>query len=175
MKKYLPQSNEGNHLFLNGGDRIYYPEDLLPAVDASSPAGKAIAEHVVARENYESVAWLGTAGSVVSAVGLVGMLGSLGALVLPVDESAQMPIWLAAFAGGSGIAVAGVGIMLLPLVIAGDDAEKAAESADRAGRTYLQSLSDRLGVHVDGDGNIVDSTGLPPTAPVPKKPGQAEL
>lgn len=50
FKRYAPDSREYSHLFLHGGDRVYWPEDLAPAVDDDSATGKAIREYLDARD-----------------------------------------------------------------------------------------------------------------------------
>lgn len=158
VKKYMLDDREGSHLFLHGGDRVYYPEDLRPAVDAASPTGKAIDEHMAARAIVDEYAWIGTLGSVTSTVGLVLFPASLLVLFLPIDDDAKKLGLIPTLGGGLALLGLGLGIIGINVVIVGEDAERANEAADRAARTYPQSLLDRLRVHIDADGNIVDDT-----------------
>lgn len=169
VKKYMLDAREGDHVFLHGGDRIYYPEDLRPAVDPDSPTAKAIDEHVTSRAVLDDTAWIGLLGSYTSAAGLVLFSSSLVVLFLPIDEDTKKLGVIGTMGGGLGLLALGVGIIGVNLIVVGEDAERANEAADRAARTYPQSLLDRLGVHIDADGNIVDDTaagglmGAPPT------------
>jgi hypothetical protein len=157
VKKYMLDAREQDHMFLHGGDRIYYPEDLKPAVDVDSPTAKAIDEHLKARAVLEEYAWVGTLGSVTATVGLALFPASLIVLFLPLDDDTKKLGLIPTLGGGVALMALGLGVIGVNVLVVGEDANVAGESADRAARTYPQALLDRLGVNIDADGNIVDN------------------
>lgn len=159
-KEHALNSREYDHVFLHGGKRVYWPEDLLPAVDPGSPTAQAIQDHVEARERIEEWNWL---AYTISGAGYVGgglMLGGLGAMAIPLflDQYEDVGWTLVAggLIGGGAIMLGALGLVLVNDAIVGEDAKAAGEASDRAVKTYPQSLSDRLGVGVDADGVIID-------------------
>ncbi len=158
-KTYALDTREADHMFLHGGERVYWPEDLLPAVDDKSPAAMAIRDHVAARKKVEDYAWLADASSIGMGAGLAGLVGMLVPLVLPIPDDQQTGAVVAIAIGAGVLGVGGLGLGLLDVAIVGKDANAAGEAADRAARTYPQALSDRLGIGVDADGRLVDQTG----------------
>jgi hypothetical protein len=173
-KLYSLDSREGDHLFLHNGTRVYWPEDLLPAVDDDSPAAMAIRDHVAARGRVEQYNWLGTTGAVAAGVGLIGLPFCVAPLFLSlgdpplVSENDASTATVAALVAASALTVVGFALLGVDWAIVGHDADVAGESADRAARTYPQALSDRLGVGVDADGRIVDHGSMPSVSPAPK-------
>lgn len=168
FKSYVLDSREGNHLFLHGGTRVYWPEDLLPAIDDSSPSALAIREHVEARQKAEQWSWLGTTGAMTMSLGMVSLVGMLVPLALPIAESDKSTAVIVIGAGSiAGLGV-GLGLGIVHVLIVGDDESRASEAADRAARTYPQALSDRLAIGADADGRIVDqvipAVAAPPTS-----------
>lgn len=159
-KEHALGSREHNHVFLHGGTRVYWPEDLLPAVDPGSPTAKAIQDHVEARERVEEWNWLSYGISGVGYVGGALLLGGLGAMAIPLfaDQYEDVGWTLVAggLIGGGVIMLGGLGLVFVHEAITGEDAAEAAEASDRAVKTYPQSLSDRLGVGVSADGVILD-------------------
>ena len=87
----------------------------------------------------------------------VGMLGFLASpFLLFIDPlPSEVAFGSMAVAGGaSGVALlVGLGAAMMN----GDEA-RMGEAADRASRTYPQSLSDRVGIHIDANGNLIDGT-----------------
>lgn len=172
LKDHALQSRESDHVFLHGGTRVYWPEDLLPAVDASSPTAKAIQEHVEARERVEAFDWINYGTNGLGFVGGAAMLGGLGAMFIPIasdDPSVEDLGWgltLTGLVGGGALMGGALVVAMVHGFIVGEDAQAANEAADRAVRTYPQSLSDRLGVGIDANGRIVDYAE-PGNAPPP--------
>jgi len=169
MKNFSADSKEHDHVFLHNGTRVYYPEDLRPAVDADSPTAKAIDEHLAARGAVESWSWAYTTSQAVAYVGTAGIIGGLGMLFLPIavdSVDALAPIapyeWypaLGGFAVGAGLCgVAFAGIFGLNTMLS-EELAATGETADRAARTYQQSLSDRVGIGVDANGLLFDLNG----------------
>jgi hypothetical protein len=176
-KSYSLDSREGDHVFLHGGQRVYWPEDLLPAVDDDSPAAMAIRDHVSARKKVEQYEWLGSTGGIAAGVGLitlpfcvVPLFFSDGSNPLLTESDANNYV-LGALVASSAVLVAGFALLGVDWAIVGHDVDVAGEAADRAVRTYPQALSDRLGVGVDADGRIVDHGSMPSvSSPAATKP-----
>lgn len=186
-KAHSADTLERDHVFLHDGTRVYWPEDLGPAVDDGSPTAKAIADHVEAREVVEGFAPLGTVFTAAYAVGGLGLMGGLvvmlaapvALLVLNQQHLAGVSsndLTFGSLAAGGVMMGAGSVILLGAMLgqwgfssfVVGEDVERAAESAERAARTYNQSLTDRLGVGVDANGVIFDlkqPTAAPPSSP----------
>lgn len=168
FKSYAPDSREYSHIFLHGGDRVYWPEDLAPAVDDESPTAKAIREYLDARDKAAPLQAVGNGSMAVFGIGMLGFLASPFLLFVdPLPSEAAFGS-MAVTGGVSGIAlVVGLGAAMM-----NGDEQRMAEAADRASRTYPQSLSDRVGIHIDVNGNLIDSntggatgTELPPPGP----------
>lgn len=163
-KRYALQSREGTHLFLHGGDRVYWPEDLRPAVDEDSPTAKAIADHAEARARMEQWSWLAYGSTYTTAGGLALVLGGLTlgltTTVIANNDKQLRDLGSNILLGGVtvGGVVAGVGLVGIFVngLIVGEDDRLASEAADRAARTYPQALTDRLGVGVDANGLLFD-------------------
>lgn len=170
MKNFSADTRESDHVFLHNGTRVYWPEDLAPAVDEESPTAAAINEHMKARETIEGWQWGYDVSQVVAYAGAAGMLGGLGMLFFPIAVQsvdtlapAEPYAWYPAIgglvAGGSLIAVAYAGIFGLNTMLS-EELETSGETADRAIRTYQQSLSDRVRVGVDANGILFDLDAL---------------
>lgn len=155
FKSYAPDSREQTHIFLHGGDRVFWPEDLAPAVDEGSPTGKAIREYIDARDKAAPLMAVSSGSMAVFGVGMLGFLASPFLLFIEPLPSEVAFGSMAVTGGASAVAlVVGLGAVMM-----NPDETRMAEAADRVARTYPQSLSDRVGIHVDADGNLVDSTG----------------
>lgn len=171
-KEHALGTREYNHVFLHGGKRVYWPEDLLPAVDPGSPTALAIQDHVEARERVEEWNWLAYTISGTGYVGAALLLGGVGAMAIPLfaDQYDDLGWTLVAtgLIGGGAIMLGGLGLVFVHEAIIGEDSGASAEASDRAVKTYPQSLSDRLGVGVNADGVIIDfvrpGTNAPPQA-----------
>lgn len=155
FKSYAPDSREYSHLFLHGGERVYWPEDLAPAVDEGSPTGKAIRDYLDARDKAAPLQAVSGGAMAVFGAGMLGFLASPFLLFIDPLPSEVAFGSMAVTGGVSGVAL----LVGLGAVMMNPDEARMAESADRAVRTYPQALSDRVGIHVDADGNLVDSAG----------------
>lgn len=165
FKQFAPEAadfTQNGYLLLHDGSRLYWPEDLLPAVAPDSPTARAVAEHVQARDTSNTITtWLllpsytGTLiGCVALAVGFSFSSGDmLGRLVSPLTLAP---------AGFLGLALVGV---LVGNMLNADPARLANESLLAIVTTYPQSLEDRLQVHVNADGNIVDTSAAAGSQP----------
>lgn len=178
-KRYALQSRETGHLFLHGGDRVYWPEDLRPAIDDESPTAKAIADHIEARVRVEQWDWLSQSSSYAAAGGLLVGLGALGVGLTTTIVSDDKQIedlgttaMLGGLAVGGGLLGAGLVGVFTYVFIVDEDERRAGEAADRAARTYPQALTDRLGVGVDANGLLFDlRTKVPESEPAPMGAG----
>ncbi len=177
-KAHALQTVEYDHLFLHGGTRVYWPEDLLPAVDAESATAKAIQDHVVARERVEAWRWLESTSSGLVGLGLIGMGASLGFVLVPIAapqlDDLSYTLAIGSLVGGGAVTLLGFSVLLGYGIIVDEDAKAAGEASDRTTKTYPQSLSDRLGVGVDANGLIQDyvKPGAPAPAPVDEDSGR---
>lgn len=149
-----------DHLFLHGGKRIYYPEDLRPAVADDSPTAKAIDEHLVVREKVERwqpFFWVVQGATI---VGGIAAIGSLVGLFLGDIDPALDDVGgnLAVFGsiGGLSLMMASLAAILGWQLLYAEETDAFAETADRAWRTYPQSLTDNVGVGVNADGILFD-------------------
>lgn len=153
FKQYAPDTREYSHIFLHGGDRVYWPEDLAPAVDDASPTGKAIREYLDARDKAAPLQAVSSGAMAVFGVGMLGFLASPFLLFIDPLPSEVAFGSMAVTGGASAVAlVVGLGAVMM-----NPDEARMAEAADRASRTYPQSLSDRVGIHIDANGNLIDS------------------
>ena len=168
FKTYAPDTREYSSVFLHGGDRVYWPEDLAPAVDDDSPTGKAIREYLDAREKAAPLQAVSNGSMAVFGVGILGFLASPFLLFVEPLPSEVAFGAMAVTGGASGVALlVGLGATMM-----NPHEQRMGEAADRASRTYPQSLSDRVGIHIDVNGNLIDSNAggprgdaLPPPGP----------
>lgn len=166
-KKYSPEAanfSQSGYLLLHDGTRLYWPEDLLPVVAADSPTAKAVAEHVPQRDtSHTIVAWVllpSYAGTLVGSVAL-----AVGFSVAPADDMLGRLVSPLTLAPAAFLGLALVGV-LVGNVLNADPARLANESLLAVVTTYPQSLEDRLLVHVNADGNIVDTSSQAAAQPV---------
>lgn len=181
FKAYSADSLEHDHLFLHDGTRVYWPEDLRPAIDADSPTARAIDEHMEARESVETwtpVRWglhgVTLVGGLLALGGLVGF-GAPVALLVVGQAQYTTPLLIGASAvvgiGSLGLVAGLLGFLVLDTLLLGADFQKLGETGNRASRTYNQSLSDRLGVGTDANGIIIDlQRGGQPAPAEPETP-----
>ncbi len=154
------------YLLLHGGTQLYYPEDLRPAVDPDSPTARAIDAHVPARESAQAFSdWVSMPSMVVA---LVGGLAASAAFPLALNSTNgdfggtfTDPLLL----GSTGVFVLGLGGIVAGGLLTAEPSRVANESLVTIRATYPQSLEDRVRIHADGDGKLVD------TAPAPQPGG----
>lgn len=159
-------------LQLQSGERVYYPEDILPVVGPDSPAGLAAAASVSARDTgaiFNGIAITLTSvglGVLLASLAFIGedstSTGSGGA-----PGSDGLGTALTLILVGGGIAIAG-SIMLIPAMIY---ASNATDEATSAYETYNTSLAGNLGLCERGD-QVVDCNA-PAVAPVVVTPPAA--
>ena len=162
FKQHAPSSFDGTRVVLHDGTSIYWPEDLKPAVDPSSPTAKAIADAAAAREALAPGNAIGTTGSLLAAGGLVVMMGGLtvgiGETIMrndgthPVGDAVMLPSVI----GGTGALLAGLGVAMVPGFLYAAEQEKLDDATRRVLTTYPQSLADRLAIQPDANGILVD-------------------
>jgi hypothetical protein len=131
-------------LVLRSGERVDDPRDLLPAVGADSPTGRAVAEFEQAEFVERGV--LGAAVSIV-AVGLatqfVGLVTFAGTADAPTPaETAALPPEVLLSAGGGAVALLGL-IPLAAVPWLHDETERARQTAFLG---YELALQRRLGL-----------------------------
>ncbi|MBI1947327.1 MAG: hypothetical protein HYS27_16655 [Deltaproteobacteria bacterium] len=173
FKTYAPDSREYSHIFLHGGDRVYWPEDLAPAVDDESPTAKAIRDYLEARDKAAPLQAVSGGSMAVFGVGMLGFLASPFLLFIDPLPSEVAFGSMAVTGTVSGVAlVVGLGAAMM-----NGDEQRMADAADRASRTYPQSLSDRVGIHIDANGNLIDSNAgaAPGGATPPAGPTTSDL
>ena len=167
FKTYAPDTNEYASIFLHGGDRVYWPEDLAPAVDDGSPTGKAIREYLDAREKAAPLQAVSGGSMAVFGVGMLGFLASPFLLFIDPLPSEVAFGAMAVTGGASGVALlVGLGATML-----NSDEQRMGEASDRASPTYPQSLSDRVGIHIDVNDNLIDSNAGGPRGDELPAPG----
>ena len=125
-------TREVDYLQLADGQRVYYPEDLLPVVDESSSTAKAAERSHSARSTSYALKGAGYGGIFLGA----------GIMLVPVLQSHQpgesmnmTPIWV-----GAGVMILGAVVGL----VGGTFAGTANDEASTAFETYDESLRDRL-------------------------------
>ena len=160
FKTHQLQSKEVDHLFLHGGTRVFYPEDLRPAVADASPAAKAMDEHVAARTVIDGwMPWYDTfsvVGGVGGGVMLAGTLGFFLPVLSPELSDAGAYVVLGGVGAGGALMIGALGGILALNAVLAEEITATAESADRAWRTYPQSLQDNVDVGVDANGLLFD-------------------
>jgi hypothetical protein len=153
--------SQTGYLQLHGGERIYWPEDLMPAVDKDSPTGKALTEHVAMREEAEFYnTWFTSPGMFVALGGMVGTAVGFSFAVSEVSGDFGATFTHPYFLIPAAITVGGLAYGYTGMIFGGTPGRLANESLMTALSTYNQSLEDRLGVHSNADGQIIDTQGV---------------
>lgn len=157
--------SETGYLLLHGGTRLYFPEDLRPAVDPDSPTAQAIEQHVPARETARAINdWVGMPALAVATLGGIGASVAFPLALNATDGDFGRTFTDPLLLASGGVFVLGLGGIVAAGLLASEPSRIAGESLVTLLRTYPQSLEDRLAIHVDGDGNLVD-TAAPAAAP----------
>lgn len=154
-KAYSADGMSGGALLLHGGERVHWPEDLLPAVDEASPTAKAIRRVVQARERLEARSWfIGVPATIAVAGGSGLMLASPALLFFDgVESDVMMPTLLA----GAGIAVGGLAWGWAgEALFNAEDRTTFETGIETVLQTYPQSLSDRVAIQPSADGLLLD-------------------
>ena len=146
-------------LQLASGERVYFPEDILPAVGPNSPSGIAALESQASRGAAR--AWsIVSIGALVAGLGV--MLSSLAFISDEGDSDTAITLLLA----GGGVAIVG-SLLLIPVYV---NNANAADEATTAYELYNSSLAGNLAL-CERDGSVVDCNApAPPPAAVAPGP-----
>ncbi len=150
-----------DYLQLEGGERVYHPEDVRPVVREGSPTWRSI-------DDYES------SGNVITGLLIGGFVAvgagtaiSTAALVTNDGDGVPPLVWAGVGVGGAGI----IALAILPFIVQLQNDEKATVF-----ETYNKSLIDNLDLCVVGDDAVkpcedLDAVGEPEEEeePAPKK------
>jgi len=162
----LVNFGETGYLLLHGGKRLYFPEDLRPAVAAESPTARAIDEHVPNREAARSIFnWVSLPSMAVATLGGIGASVALPLALNASDGDAGQMLTDPMLMGSSGAFLVGLVGMGVGGLLASEPSRVANESLITILSTYPQSLEDQVDIHVDGDGNLVDTATTPSLQP----------